>query len=268
MRIFADDDAQMAKKLNRLSLIKLFFSALIPSTMGLFTVITAIEQQKLSSAQCEQDKQDALFLRQQLTSLDKADFSQATFFQVDFVGASLVACNFSGARRVNQNTDFIGTNLTGSIIPDEPLIRSKLYNSILPNGTWGPILSKNLIIAMLVIFYISFLATAVPGLLSAHQSNDNIVSLNIENADSGQAIPSIMHGVILETNINRGDDGGLYAELIYNRAFQENGRSLDGWLIFGQASANITTDEPLSAALPAQMRFSIYAQSNNISGFR
>ncbi|CAF1345507.1 unnamed protein product [Adineta ricciae] len=214
----------------------------------------------------------------------------------DFVGASLVGCNFSGARLVNQNTDSIGTNLTGSIIPDEPLIRSKLYNSILPNGTWGPIPSKNLvvngdaeqnklianrtyltgwivsfpgrIIAMLVIFYISFLATAVPGLLSAHQSNDNIVSLNIENADSGQAIPSIMHGVILETNINRGDDGGLYAELIYNRAFQENGRSLDGWLIFGQASANINTDEPLSTALPAQMRFSINAQSNNISGFR
>jgi hypothetical protein len=29
-----------------------------------------------------------------------------------------------------------------------------------------------------------------------------------------------MHGVFLETNINRGDDGGLYAELVYNRAFQ------------------------------------------------
>ena len=29
-----------------------------------------------------------------------------------------------------------------------------------------------------------------------------------------------MHGVILETNINRDDDGGLYAEMIYNRAFQ------------------------------------------------
>lgn len=46
------------------------------------------------------------------------------------------------------------------------------------------------------------------------------VSLNIQNADTGQTIPSTMHGLILETNINRGDDGGLYAELIYNRAFQ------------------------------------------------
>jgi hypothetical protein len=50
--------------------------------------------------------------------------------------------------------------------------------------------------------------------------NENVVSLNIQNANTGQTIPSTMHGVILETNINRGDDGGLYAELIYNRAFQ------------------------------------------------
>ncbi len=48
----------------------------------------------------------------------------------------------------------------------------------------------------------------------------NVVSLNIQNANTGQAIPSTMHGVILETNINRDDDGGLYAELVYNRAFQ------------------------------------------------
>ncbi len=48
----------------------------------------------------------------------------------------------------------------------------------------------------------------------------NVVSLNIENANTGQTIPSTVHGVIFETNINRGDDSGLYAELVYNRAFQ------------------------------------------------
>ncbi len=55
---------------------------------------------------------------------------------------------------------------------------------------------------------------------TANENVDNIVSLNIENANTGHIIPSTMHGVILETNINRDDDGGLYAELIYNRAFQ------------------------------------------------
>ena len=56
--------------------------------------------------------------------------------------------------------------------------------------------------------------------LTSNDKQTNTVFLNIEDATIGQIIPSIMHGVILETNINRGDDGGLYAELIYNRAFQ------------------------------------------------
>ncbi len=55
---------------------------------------------------------------------------------------------------------------------------------------------------------------------TVNKNVDNVVSLNIENANTGQMIPSTMHGMILETNINRDDDGGLYAELIYNRAFQ------------------------------------------------
>jgi len=44
--------------------------------------------------------------------------------------------------------------------------------------------------------------------------------MNIENSNTGQIIPSTTHAVILERNVNRGDDGGLYAELVYNRAFQ------------------------------------------------
>ena len=60
-----------------------------------------------------------------------------------------------------------------------------------------------------------------------NENNVNIVSLNIENANIGQTIPSTMHGVILETNINRDDDGGLYAEIIYNRAFQGYSFSYD-----------------------------------------
>jgi hypothetical protein len=58
--------------------------------------------------------------------------------------------------------------------------------------------------------------------LTSIEKQTDTVFLNIEDATAGQIIPSTMHGVILETNINRGDDGGLYAELIYNRAFQGN----------------------------------------------
>jgi alpha-N-arabinofuranosidase len=104
---------------------------------------------------------------------------------------------------------------------------------------------------------------------SAENKNvNNVVSLNIENANTGQGIPSTMHGMILETNINRGDDGGLYAELIYNRAFQERGRSLDGWSSFGQGSITVTSTQPLSQALPAQMRYSLATTSTSPSGFQ
>ncbi len=53
-----------------------------------------------------------------------------------------------------------------------------------------------------------------------NENISNVVSLNIENTNIGQTIPPTMHGIILETNINRDDDGGIYAELVYNRAFQ------------------------------------------------
>jgi hypothetical protein len=45
-----------------------------------------------------------------------------------------------------------------------------------------------------------------------NENNGNVVLLNIENSNTGQ--------IILETNINRNNAGGLYAELVYNRAFQ------------------------------------------------
>jgi len=62
-------------------------------------------------------------------------------------------------------------------------------------------------------------------IIATNNDNNIVVSLNIKNSNVGQTIPSTMHGVIFETNINRADDGGLYAELIYNRAFQ-------GWTVF------------------------------------
>ncbi|CAF3403911.1 unnamed protein product [Rotaria socialis] len=103
---------------------------------------------------------------------------------------------------------------------------------------------------------------------TVNENNINVVSLNIDNANTGQNIPSTMHGAILETNINRDDDGGLYAELIYNRAFQEKGGSLDGWSSFGQGSIALNTSQPLSSALPVHLRYSLIENSTSPSGFR
>ena len=79
--------------------------------------------------------------------LDKSNFIQATLFQLSFFGASLLECNFTNAIFSKQQmVDFTTANLTGAIISDEQLSVAIIYNSILPNGTWGPIESKTLVV--------------------------------------------------------------------------------------------------------------------------
>lgn len=95
------------------------------------------------------------------------------------------------------------------------------------------------------------------------RASNNTVSLSITDASNGTAIPSTMHGVILETNINSGSDGGLYAELVYNRAFQVNGGSLDGWTAKG-GSIVLSMDGPVSTALPAHL--TLTPNGNGVAG--
>lgn len=78
--------------------------------------------------------------------LDKSSFSEATLFKTNFLGASLVDCNFTNIFCRYQSIDFTNANLTGSILPSKQLLKSIYDNAILPNGTWGPIRSENLIL--------------------------------------------------------------------------------------------------------------------------
>ncbi|UJR18646.1 hypothetical protein I4U23_005554 [Adineta vaga] len=81
--------------------------------------------------------------------LDQSGFNQATFFQMIFIGASLVGCNFTNtifSRHEHGVSYLINVNLTGVVISDQQLTRSILNNSVLPNGTWGPIDTNNLIV--------------------------------------------------------------------------------------------------------------------------
>ncbi|PWN31411.1 glycoside hydrolase [Meira miltonrushii] len=76
---------------------------------------------------------------------------------------------------------------------------------------------------------------------------------------SGQSVRESKFGlgVFIENNINYGTDGGIYAELIRNRAFQDGGNSdnvgsgtLEFWSENGDASLTLTEESPLSDALP------------------
>ncbi|CAO1634844.1 unnamed protein product [Parajaminaea phylloscopi] len=87
----------------------------------------------------------------------------------------------------------------------------------------------------------SFLAVwAACALAATHQ-------LEIDTAKTKDSKFAI--ATFIENNINFGTDGGLYAELIRNRAFQEKGDA-SFWSAVGSASIRQTTSKPLSTAVP------------------
>jgi uncharacterized protein YjbI with pentapeptide repeats len=91
---------------------------------------------------------NALVLRSsfKFTFLDKCRFSNTKLNDVSFLGGSLLACNFTGSVWTEGGVDLTNTNLSGAIISNEQFHNSTLFNCILPNGTWGPIKTDNLVV--------------------------------------------------------------------------------------------------------------------------
>jgi uncharacterized protein YjbI with pentapeptide repeats len=78
--------------------------------------------------------------------LDNSCFCNIKLSMMDFFGASLAGSSFSGSTWDNASVDFTNTNLTGAILSNEQLKNSTLDNCMLPNRTWGPIRTKNLVV--------------------------------------------------------------------------------------------------------------------------
>ncbi|MCO5584468.1 hypothetical protein L7F22_038396 [Adiantum nelumboides] len=79
----------------------------------------------------------------------------------------------------------------------------------------------------------------------------------------------------IENNINSATDGGIYAELIRNRAFQEGGTSsavgtgtLAYWNATGGAKLTLTKASPLSQALPQSVLVSGNSSTSGFLGLR
>ncbi|CAG8977470.1 hypothetical protein HYALB_00011819 [Hymenoscyphus albidus] len=91
-------------------------------------------------------------------------------------------------------------------------------------------------------------------------------AIDIQVASSGgNASSPIMYGLMFE-DINQSGDGGIYAELIQNRAFQGSTpfpSTIYPWTPIGDAALSLqNTDTPLSSRLPT----SINVASNSTSG--
>src|SRR3954454_19193563 len=82
-------------------------------------------------------------------------------------------------------------------------------------------------------------------------------TIAIDTASPAGKVSPLFYGLMTE-EINHAYDGGLYAELVHNRAFLDDAGAPVHWSIVqgSGASATMTLDrkEPLSPALPTSLR--------------
>lgn len=112
--------------------------------------------------------------------------------------------------------------------------------------------SKNIRIAHLVQITLFLLAAAAPVFAA--------VELVVQADQPGPAISSTLYGIFFE-EINHAGEGGLYAELIRNRSFEDNANTPTPWRIVatGSAEGKIDLDpaDPLNSAQKYAMKIEV-----------
>ncbi|EIN08778.1 glycoside hydrolase family 51 protein [Punctularia strigosozonata HHB-11173 SS5] len=93
----------------------------------------------------------------------------------------------------------------------------------------------------------------------------------VVNGTASHPIPSTLYGQMFEVCISIGD-GGLYAELLQNRAFQQvtagTSAALTAWSAVGDATIAVLADsDPVSSALPNSLQLTIPSASSGSVGF-
>jgi alpha-N-arabinofuranosidase len=105
-----------------------------------------------------------------------------------------------------------------------------------------------------------FLVIALPFVLAQNST------LTIEVGTTAAKVSPMHYGLMTE-EINHSYDGGLYAELIRNRAFRDDPRTPAHWSVVQStgSAAQIALDsgQPLNAALPISLRLEISAASKD-----
>ena len=89
------------------------------------------------------------------------------------------------------------------------------------------------------------------------------VTLDIDAGRRGPAIGERHYGLFFE-EINHAGDGGLYAELIHNRSFEDNAANPDKWWAVGEADMSVTTEGLLNAAQGHALRLQMHAPGDGV----
>ena len=89
------------------------------------------------------------------------------------------------------------------------------------------------------------------------------VTLDIDAGRRGPAIGERHYGLFFE-EINHAGDGGLYAELIHNRSFEDNAANPDKWWAVGEADMSVTTEGLLNAAQGHALRLQMHEPGDGV----
>ena len=89
------------------------------------------------------------------------------------------------------------------------------------------------------------------------------VSFEFTSAQRGPLIGSLHYGIFYE-EINHGGDGGLYAELIRNRSFEDNTRNPDFWQKLGNVKPELVTTNLLNKAQGHALKLTVNEKNAGI----
>ena len=78
------------------------------------------------------------------------------------------------------------------------------------------------------------------------------VTINVSSADGAKDVSPMLYGIFFE-EINRAGDGGLYAELVANRSFEDNKEEAERWSVSGDATMQLTSADLLNTAQNAAL---------------
>ena len=73
------------------------------------------------------------------------------------------------------------------------------------------------------------------------------VKINVGNAEKALDVSPMLYGIFFE-DINHAADGGLYAELVSNRSFEDNEKVAENWTATGGAQMRLTREKLLNSA--------------------
>src|SRR5438045_5637588 len=89
-------------------------------------------------------------------------------------------------------------------------------------------------------------------------------AISIDAASPAGKVSPTFYGLMTE-EINHSYDGGLYAELIQNRTFQDNSKDPVHWSAIGGAKMSMVSADPVNSALPISLQMDLTGGDDGIA---